>query len=103
MANPFFLSQRWHMNRIVKIVIYLLGGGLIACSESIQPEEPSYSNEPRIEFIDVSYYNADNFLADSIVLTFSFTDGDDNLGHSQYNLDSPYHRLIFFSKALMEH
>lgn len=64
------------MQNIFKLLVFgLLLTFLAACVS-----EPQYPDEPVIEYLSVSKSNVNQ--ADSILLTFSFTDGDGNFGKS---------------------
>jgi hypothetical protein len=64
----------------------------IGCEEY---ENPNFSAEPFITFKDLKFIEGEP-MADSIQLTFSYRDGDMDLGLSHEALDSPYHRLNLF-------
>ena len=67
------------------IIVFLLLVTFLSC---LKPE--TYPDEPKIEFID--------FVAssDSGTLTFSFTDGDGNIGLDQNMLDYPFEPGSFY-------
>ena len=69
----------------LKIVIVFSSMCLISC---LKPE--SYPNEPILEYLSFES------LSDSGKLTFSFTDGDGNIGLDQNQLSAPFNPGSFY-------
>ena len=64
------------MQKIFKLLVF----GLLLTLMAACVSEPEYPDEPFIEYLSVSKNNVTQ--GDSILLTFSFTDGDGNFGKS---------------------
>jgi len=73
------------MKFYVKITFFLLILSSVSCLKL-----ESYPNEPEIEYLD--------FISDgnTATISFSFTDGDGNIGLSQNQLDPPFDTSSFF-------
>ncbi len=57
-------------------------------------EEPDYSIVPEISFDDIRFVDNENG-ADSLVLSFGFTDGDGNIGLLESDIYAPFHSTNF--------
>ena len=79
------------MIRLTKLLSLFLLFTLTSCFE-----EEVFSDVPEIEFIDVVYKD-DPILQDSLFLTFSFTDGNSDLGLIQNDdFFFPYNQFLVF-------
>ena len=69
-----------------KVLVFLL----LACSVSSCIDSPNFPIEPQIEFISISKDTLDQgiFQEDSLFVTFSFTDGDGDLGRTDQEPDN---------------
>lgn len=74
------------MSRLAKIwaLPFLLVLFIVGYESCIEP--PSYPSEPEIEFLSVSR-DTINSLTDSVFITFSFQDGDGDLGFEDFSSD----------------
>ena len=82
------------MNLVVKITLVFSFLALIMTS-CLKPE--SFDNEPIIEFVDFQA------LGDSGKISFSFTDGDGDIGLGQNQLYAPYDTASYFYYNLYIH
>lgn len=80
-----------YLNRCVQFICLALLIILYSCSDNA-PEIPV---EPSIEFESVQFIHGSQH-ADTIKVSFKYTDGDMDLGLAQQQTDSPFHELNFF-------
>lgn len=70
-----------------KLLLSALGFVFIAAAWTSCVEPPQYPNEPAIEFVSISTDTIDA-VSGELLVTFSFTDGDGDLGFESFSEDS---------------
>ena len=78
------------------IIVPLL---LLGCDE----KEETYPPEPVISFTSVEFFDPpDPTRTDSLIVTFSFTDGDSDFGLDDQHVSPPFNQYFFVHKSTGE-
>lgn len=96
------MAESRHLSVIVavrKVLALLL---IIAAFSNCNDKEEHYPIEPHIEFVKVQFNGDVQTDVDSLILVFSFTDGDSDFGIDHDDLEyssDPYHEKSFFQAS----